>query len=83
MTKYSNLIAETLDRLDPDESIGSVDELGWFGLYVDERTILEHDSQGFIDAITYNSLSEALDAWDSAVALYDEFDYALDGTVNE
>ena len=75
MTKYNNLIAETLDRIDPDESIGSVDELGWFGLYEAERTILAHDSDGFVEALTFDTLEETLTAFNTAITEYDEYDH--------
>ena len=48
--KFSSDLAEQLYGETPDEQSGSVDELGWFGLFRKERVILTEDSQGFVDA---------------------------------
>ena len=41
--KFSSDLAEQLYGETPDEQSGSVDELGWFGLFKQERTILTED----------------------------------------
>ena len=45
--KYSTDLAERLYKETPDEEAGSVEELGWFGRFNEEKVILTEDSQGF------------------------------------
>ena len=62
MSKFNSELAETLYEQSlecgPDEEIGSVDELGWFGLFEDELVILQEDSQGFVYAHQQANLNQ-------------------------
>jgi hypothetical protein len=73
MSRYLNDLAERFDDIEPDESVGSVDELGWFGLYNDELVITELDSMGFVDATQFESSADYNAAVERIVSLYDEF----------
>jgi hypothetical protein len=39
----------------PDEEAGSVDDIGWYGLYRDEGAILVEDSNGFVEILTFET----------------------------
>jgi hypothetical protein len=77
MSKFGNALAERLHEISleggQDEEIGSVDELDWCGLFVKERAILVEDSQGFVDAIDYETEDELLKAWEGIEAMYSEY----------
>tara|TARA_B100000745_G_C19978012_1_gene331214 strand:- start:301 stop:516 length:216 start_codon:yes stop_codon:yes gene_type:complete len=62
--KFSSDLAEQLYGETPDEQSGSVDELGWFGLFRKERVILTEDSQGFVDAEQFSTPEEMRECWD-------------------
>ncbi len=61
--KYSTDLAERLYGETPDETAGSVDELGWFGLFREEKAIITEDSQGFVDAEQYDTDEKLEETW--------------------
>jgi hypothetical protein len=63
--KYSTDLAERLYGETPDEQAGSVDELGWFGLFLEEKTILTEDSQGFVDAEHFDTKEKVQEVWET------------------
>jgi hypothetical protein len=62
--KFSSDLAEQLYGETPDEQSGSVEELGWFGLFKKERAILTEDSQGFVDAEQYSTNEKLQEVWE-------------------
>jgi hypothetical protein len=59
------------------EEIGSVDELGWFGLIIHRKHayIVSEDSQGFYDYAYYETKEEAQKEYDKIEsAIADEYD---------
>ena len=62
--KFSSDLAEQLYGETPDETSGSVEELGWFGLFKKERAILTEDSQGFVDAEEFSTNEKLLEVWE-------------------
>ena len=63
--KYSTDLAERLYTKTPDEQAGSVEELGWFGRFNEEKVILTEDSQGFVDAEEYDTIEKLNEVWDT------------------
>lgn len=65
----------------PDDEQGSVDELGWYGLFRDfeapdgsmRHGILSEDGQGFVRLTEFDSGAEALDAFAEIVDEYEKF----------
>jgi hypothetical protein len=70
--KAERLYAESLEGT--TESIGSVDELGWFGAFPDERAILTEDSQGFVGLDEYGTDTEYQAAWSALETMYAKYD---------
>ena len=62
--KYSTELAERLSKETPDEQAGSVDELGWFGLFREEKAILTEDSQGFVDVEQFDTDEKLQEVWE-------------------
>jgi hypothetical protein len=62
--KYSTDLAERLYEDTPDEQTGSVDELGWFAMFREEKVILTEDSQGFVDAEQFDSDEKLQEVWE-------------------
>jgi|TARA_Y100001951_G_C11278131_1_gene263349 hypothetical protein len=62
--KYSTELAERLSEETPDEQAGSVDELGWFGLFREEKAILTEDSQGFVDVEQFDTDEKLQEVWE-------------------
>jgi hypothetical protein len=62
--KYSTDLAERLYEETPDEQSGSVDELGWFGLFREEKAILTQDSQGFVDVEQFDTDEKLQEVWE-------------------
>ncbi|MBE27624.1 MAG: hypothetical protein CMB06_00725 [Euryarchaeota archaeon] len=62
--KYSTDLAERLYKETPDEEAGSVEELGWFGRFNEEKVILTEDSQGFVDAERFDTSEKLQEVWD-------------------
>jgi|TARA_R110000765_G_scaffold169999_4_gene274955 hypothetical protein len=62
--KYSSDMAERLFQETPDEQAGSVHELGWFGMFREEKVILTEDSQGFVDAEQFDTDEKLQEVWD-------------------
>ena len=62
--KYSTELAERLSEETPDEQGGSVDELGWFGLFREEKAILTEDSQGFVDVEQFDTDEKLQEVWE-------------------
>jgi hypothetical protein len=58
------------------DEIGSVDELGWYGLveYKGRWYIVSEDAQGFFDADEFDSEREARKQWEEIVEAYDRYD---------
>ena len=83
ISKYDTRTAERLDEdgFGPSEEAGSVDELGWYGLYrpggeddwLKEPVILYNDSQGFVYTITADYGGTIEDKWGEILSEYDEF----------
>ena len=78
MSKFDSAHAEhlyerSLDGFTDDE-IGSVDELGWYGLFEAERTILREDSQGFVYAFEYPSERVTRLNWREICKAYENYD---------
>ncbi len=65
-SRYESRACEVLHALDPDESIGSVDELGWAGLYRQELSIILEDSDGFVWIEEYPDLATLSKGWKSS-----------------
>lgn len=65
--KYSTDLAERLYGETPDQQAGSTDELGWFGLFLEEKTILTEDSQGFVDAEHFDTEEKVQEVWETLV----------------
>jgi hypothetical protein len=42
----------------------SVDELGWFGLFREEKAILTEDSQGFVDVEQFDTDEKLQEVWE-------------------
>jgi hypothetical protein len=63
-----------------DEDIGSVQELGWFGLIIQRNHayIISEDSQGFFDYTYFDSVQDAREAYNRIVSEYDELDANAD-----
>jgi hypothetical protein len=63
-----------------DEEIGSVDELGWYGRFIDRVDlfyyILNEDSQGFFSYEQYPDLPSMNQAWEEIESMYATFDNA-------
>ena len=64
----------------PDEEIGSVDELNWFGRFSGKvkgrgpfHIITEENSQGFVWGKLYDSEKEMMKAWHEVEREYDQF----------
>lgn len=93
ISKYDTRTAERLneDAFGPDEEIGSVDELGWYGLYtpsgeddwLEEPVILYNDSQGFVYTITSDYGGTVEEKWEEIRAMYDEFYHTVDDEEEE
>lgn len=59
-----------------DEDIGSVDELGWYGLILDfegKSYVVEQDTYGFFGYVEYESADAARTAWKQVEDTYGEF----------
>lgn len=90
-TLQGNPSEPPFDSLSPewaDETLGSVDELGWYGRFDTPREgsdlflggwILEQDEQGFTDYVFYDTDTELNDAWDSMVGIYDRYYDTVEG----
>lgn len=76
-SRYESRACEVLHALDPDESIGSVDELGWAGLYRQELSIILEDSDGFVWIEEYPNAEALAKGWRSIEEEYEEFDLGL------
>ena len=76
--KLAELLYEASLNGELDEEIGSVDELGWYGRFIDRVDllyyILTEDSQGFFSYQQYATLPELNVAWDEIEAMYETFD---------
>jgi hypothetical protein len=74
-----DLYEQVLDGGTVDE-IGSVDELGWYGLVERDGRwyIVEEDNYGFFDAEEFGSESEARARWREIEKAYEEFDSGED-----
>lgn len=94
ISKYDTRTAERLDEdgFGPDEEIGSVDELGWYGLYLpslgdgywlEEPVILYNNSQGFVYTITEDSGGTIEEKWSEILREYDEFYHTVDDDEEE
>ena len=61
-----------------DREIGSVDELGWYGVLIDEHFkaywIVDEDSNGFFSYTQYDTLFQLNKAWVEIEAMYEAFD---------
>lgn len=62
--KFDTPEAERLYGETPDEELGSVQDFGWYGLYLAEMTILWEDSQGFVTSYAYFSTNNLLADWE-------------------
>lgn len=76
-SKFENRAVEVLYEIDPDESIGSVDELGWAGLYRQELSIIFEDAQGFVWIDEFTSQEELDEDWKRIEDTYEEYDLGL------
>ena len=71
--KFENNDDEILHAETPDEEIGSVDELGWFGLYRgadltgNGGVILAEDNFGFVTSTEFDNTADLDAAWKNAV----------------
>lgn len=67
MSKFDSLLAEHLYGLSlesqQDDEVGSVQELGWYGLFNQERAILWETNQGFVYAQDYDNDNALILAW--------------------
>ena len=62
------------------EEIGSVDELGWYGIIEnrDHAYIVEEDSQGFFDYTRYDTIRAAHTVFSKLWDMYDEYYHGED-----
>jgi hypothetical protein len=65
---------------EPDEDIGSVDELGWYGRFSGKikgrgpfHLYVFEGSQGFVTASFFDTKAELDDAWDEIEAAYSNY----------
>jgi hypothetical protein len=65
---------------EPDEEVGSVDALGWYGRYSGKikgrgpfHVIVSENSQGFVSGRTFTSVEELDKVWDAIQDEYDEY----------
>jgi hypothetical protein len=65
---------------EPDEEVGSVDALGWYGRYSGKikgrgpfHVIVSENSQGFVSGRTFASEKELEKVWDAILDEYDEY----------
>lgn len=88
MSKFNSALAEFLYGEEPSESIGSVDELGWYGLFLNEALgevggtgggqILTEDSNGFVTVWEYATDLELNDEWHQIESDYLAYDEQVD-----
>lgn len=81
--KYDSDIAEQLSGETPSDELGSVQDFGWYGLYLNEPisepggtgggTVLHEDSQGFVFAEQYDTDLEVNDRWHELQSLANDF----------
>ncbi len=76
-SKYENAKAEELDRYDPDETIGSVDELGYAALYKDDLAILTETQIGFVWIDEYKTFDEMMEVWMIIESEYEQYDFGI------
>jgi hypothetical protein len=69
------LLAKALYGETPDEEIGTVEDIGWHGLFADEGAILIEDSQGFVSILTFDTPEATALTW-SAIEQMDETFFA-------
>lgn len=84
MGKFNCDLAEELYRKSlaggwTDDEIGSVDELGWFAIFREEKAILSEDELGFVDVVEYATEEIMENAWQLIVDSYTEFWRNVDG----
>jgi len=77
VSKFDSKLAEALYEDSPDDSIGSVDELGWAGIYRDDLAIIVEDYQGFVWLEEFDTRSDMEEAWEDFEAIYEEYDHGL------
>jgi hypothetical protein len=76
--KFDTNIAEELYALTADQEIGTVQDAGWFGLFLMEKIILVEDNQGFVTTWSYPTIKATGAEWDSLEKQYGEFYASLD-----
>ncbi len=76
-SKYQNALAESLYGEQPDEEAGSVDGIGWAGLYREERAIILEDTQGFVWVEKSSSMRDLLESWEEVESDVGGFEYGL------
>ena len=78
LVQLAELLYEASLNGELDEEIGSVDELGWYGRFIDRVDlfyyILNEDSQGFFSYEQYPTLPSLNEAWEEIEAMYLAFD---------
>ncbi len=71
----------------PTEEVGSVDELGWYGLVRHEGRpgglVLRQDEQGFRHVYETDSQAELDDLWASVNQLYEEFQHDVESQTDD
>lgn len=58
-----------------DDEIGSVQELGWAGLFKSELAYIVEDSQGFVWIEEFDTEADVEAAWKEIEDTYEEYDY--------
>jgi len=85
MSKFGSELAEQLYAISldggQDDEIGSVQEAGWFGLFLLEKAILVEDNQGFVDAWEFDSIPKTYAEWQSVEKQYEMFYESVEGAI--
>ena len=76
-SKFRNAEAERLYAIDPDETSGDVDGLGFAMLYKDELAILTETTIGFVEIDTFGTRYELDRVWELLEAETEAFEYGL------
>jgi len=73
-------LAQILYKTECNEEMGSVMDLGWYGLIIhrNHAYIVEEDNFGFFDYTRYESIPDAVAEWKYMGKRYDEY-YNMEG----
>ena len=68
-------LANVLHDTEPDDQVGSVDELGWYGLIIQRNHayIVHEDNYGFFDYTRFDDINDAENIWEGILNEYAVF----------